>query len=211
MQPGERLELGLQIVATRDCELLALDWTLLPGLTVTGGPPIAFPARLAAGQTLAALAAFQSQAGQELFGELGAVLRYRAAGGPDSTAAWSSWLSVFQRRVADDREPLSDDLRARLINVVNARDRNGQIFIAAPVAFFDDFLNVEVPPARQRLIAAEFRFQEEGLPLSPELYTSFILGEMSFYGIERLELQAEEDCPDEDDRFNAPDVREVNA
>lgn len=119
-----------------------------------------------------------------------------------------TWLSVFKKQEAN-KEELSSELRKRLIQVVNYRPRNGHIFLANYELFFNDFLNIEIPEGTSRFLSEEFGLPSEGFPVNDELRLEIIHGRFSFYGIEELELLAEEDCNESDDRFDADEAREV--
>lgn len=119
------------------------------------------------------------------------------------------WISIFKKAKAAEQE-LSLNLRKRLIDVVNFRPRNGHIFLADYNAFFEHFLNIIVPKTVREFLSEEFGLPNEGLPVDPETYHLIIGGDTSFYGIQKLELIAEENCEESDNRFDAEVVREVN-
>ncbi len=119
-----------------------------------------------------------------------------------------TWQSVFNNELAA-RDGLSYELRKRLIDVVNYRPRNGHIFLANYELFFNDFLNIKIPESIARFLSEEFDLPSEGLPVDDEIRYEVINGNYTFYGIEELEMLAEEDCAESDSRFDADGAREV--
>ncbi len=207
VQPGERVEVKIRIIAKNDCELLGLGWEAPKSLTQSS-VAAGFPVVLQAGQTFNTQTIFITTAQTEDFGEMQAHLRARNGSGEEITVDWTAWISIFTRRKADDPEGLSDELRKRLLDVVNARVRNGHIFLANQVAFCDDFLNIEIPGSTASLISEDPII--EGLPVDPEQRLMIILGSLSFYGFEDIKLLAEEFCPESDDSFLHTDDREID-
>jgi hypothetical protein len=206
--PGERMTAQVRVAAKQPCELTGLQWDA-PQLLTLAPAEMPFPVSLPAGGAFETGAEFLSDSQREGFGELRAALQIRLPDGAEETLACVAWISVFTREVASDDEQLSDPLRRRLMEVVNARARNGHIFLADYAAFFDDFLNVEIPQRIAERLSEEFNFPSEGLPLDAETRYEMILGNKTFYGIERLELIAEEECEESDDRFDPTEAREV--
>lgn len=208
IQPGESAVVAVRVNAIQPCELLALVWNVPPSLKISPTTEPQLPVKLEAGRTFALQATLVS-AGQEGFGEIQASLQARLASGQAEKVTWSAWLSIFKRQSAAGMEQLSDELRRRLVQVVNARARNGHILIADFVAFFDHFLNIEVPRSIAILVAQEMNLPAEGLPLSPEMFLEIVLGNKRFYGLDSLELIPEEECVESDDRFDPLDAREI--
>ncbi len=206
---GQAVEVHVRIAASQVVELLELIWnnptTLLPD---TAAPTMSFPSNLSAGDVAEGDVVFTTAAGRRDYGLMTATLRFRRQDGTEATASWEAWISVFPREHADAQE-LSDDHRNRLVSVVNARDRNGHIFVADFVSFFSDFLNLVVPAGTAGFLSQEFELDEEGLPVDEETYQLIILGLMSIYGLVRLELLFEEDCPETDEYVDLSAMREV--
>ena len=209
IQPGETLGVLIHVTAIQACELVELGWKVPSVLKISPTPGPSLPIKLEAGRAIDLQATFASNAEQEGFGEVHASLKVSPAGGREETVTWSAWISVFKRQTADDPEQLSEELRHRLVQVVNARPRNGHIFLADFVAFFDHFLNIAVPKSIVIMLAQDLMLGAEGLPLSPEILLEIILGNKRFYGIDSLELIPEEECEESDDRFDPLDAREI--
>lgn len=206
VQPGERLEVKIRVFAKKDCELLGLDWKAPTSLKQLSSQTT-FPITLSSGQSFETQVIFSTDAQREDFGEMQANLRARA-GSEELTINWTAWISVFTRRRADSPEGLSNELRQSLLDVVNARVRNGHIFLADQVAFCDDFLNIEIPVPIASLISEDTII--DGLPIDPEQRQMIILGMMTFYGFDDIKLLAMEHCPESDDCFEHTDDREIN-
>jgi hypothetical protein len=211
--PGDPADLKVRVTALAACELAELAWQTPAGLAANirplGSP---FPVRLAPSQEIAIETTIGTQRGAETFGEIHLTLRARPIVGTvtnDLKADVELWLSVFERASADDRAPLSDPLRERLVNVVNSRARNGHIFLADYVRFFDDFLNIAVPDSAAVQIGQSVGLPAEGLPLDPETRQQIVLGVKAFYGIERLLLLRQDECVDADGFFDSSQAAEV--
>ena len=147
------------------------------------------------------------------FGQIRFYLHVLSEEGADQSEPpleWTHWVSVFSPAKPSADDPLADDLRARLINVVNDHTQNGHIFLADYVRFFADYLNIQVPEAMHETLAYEFGLPAEGLPLDNETYRLIAQGKTTFYGVEKLELIADEDCNASDDRFDAEGTRETS-
>ena len=50
---------------------------------------------------------------------------------------------------------------------------------------------------------------QEPLPVNEETFYRIATGDVSYYGIEKFELIAEEECVESDDRFDAENLKEV--
>ncbi len=210
VQPGEEVVVTIAVEARQPVELLALQWEAPEVVRLVPDQRLDLPVSLRAGERFEARQVFLTDPQQEGFGEMHATLALRGEGETARTAAsWTAWISVFEPMKAPDDEPLNDRGRRRLIEVVNARARNGHIFLADSVAFFDDFLHILISERLAAVLAREFGFADEGLPLDRAAYLHVILGLLSFYGIEKLELIAEEECEESDDRFDPDEAREV--
>ena len=210
VEPGDAVEVRVVVTASQAVELLDLSWdnptTLHPNSTRT---TISFPASLQAGDVAQGDVVFTTETGHPDFGLMTASLRCRRPDGSETTVSWETWISVFPREQATDPRGLSDEHRERLVTVVNDRDRNGHIFVANFVSFFSDFLNLVVPPGSVGILSQEFDLEDEGLPVDEETYQLIILGLMSIYGLVRLELLFEEDCPETDEYIDLSGSREV--
>jgi hypothetical protein len=206
--PGEDVVIKLMITALKNCSIGTLMF-ILPDAVFSDTNPIDIGQNLEEGQALEKEFLFTTKPGSEGSGEIEFILHYALGGSETTTTEFANWISVFKREIADGSE-LSDPLRERLVKVVNSRSRNGHIFLADFVSFFDDFLNIEIPGRIAEILAQEFAFEEEGLPVDQEKYISVINGEFSFYGIEQLELIYEEECNESDDKFDMSAAAEVN-
>jgi hypothetical protein len=167
-----------------------------------------FPMTLAANDSFEWEFPIQSVKDQEGFGIIHSNTELKIESGDSQSLTTDTWLSVFKEMLAD-KEGLSYELRKRLIDVVNYRPRNGHIFLANYELFFNDFLNINVPESIAKFLSEEFELPNEGLPVDDEIRYEVIHGKFSFYGIEELEMLAEEDCNESDSRFDAEGVREV--
>lgn len=220
IEPGSRLYVKLQIVARQPCTITGLEWNLPKMLRLDPeSEPMELPMPLDEGQELAVAVIFFADERTEGFGEIEAALHLRAADS-EAKVAWAVWISVFKRAVAreeDDTGGLSDPLRDRLLGVVNAvrttddPHRNGHIFLADPVAFFDDYLNIAIPDNLAMVLLERFALPTQGIPVSKDVYQDMALGVKNFYGMVRLELIPEEECEESDDRFDPEDAREVGS
>jgi hypothetical protein len=206
--PGEDVVIKLVITAQKNCTIDTLKFNL-PDAVFSETNPFEIDQNLEAGQTFEKELLFTTKPGNEGFGEIRFTLNYSLDGSETSKIEFAFWVSVFKRQIADGSE-LADPLRERLVKVVNSRNRNGHIFLADFVSFFDDFLNIEIPDRIAEILAQEFAFEDEGLPVDQEKYISIINGEFSFYGIEQLELIYEEECNESDDKFDMSAAAEVN-
>ena len=209
VEPEQDVIVRLHISAFQNIELLALDFDI-PEVLIKNEeePSTSFPLSLQPEDTFEKDVIFKTHAGQEGFGLIKGKLVYNIQE-IENSIEFELWISVFKRVKAGDREALSTELRKRLVDVVNIRDRNGHIFVADYVAFFNDFLNIEVPETVQEILAEDFQLPIEGLPVDEETRLQIILGNKTFYGIEKLELIPEEECVESDDRFDPYDAREV--
>ncbi|MDX2247544.1 MAG: hypothetical protein SF052_12240 [Bacteroidia bacterium] len=209
VNPGTQLVLEMNFTARQAITLMDIVWEIPDTLSVQPDPASEiFPYSMTPGELYLGSLNIRTFQTQEGFGEINAVLVVSIAGETVQIPI-RFWLSVFERKSAQGAKALNDELRRRLIQVVNARARNGHIFLANFQAFFDDFLNIEIPPSLAKLVGEELGLADESLPVYPELYYEIILGKQTFYGIEKLELIAEEDCNESDDRFDPDDTREV--
>lgn len=210
VQPGDLFSIKINITAKQDCELRDISWQVPQSLAPESNGQ-QFPVTLAAGESIDIKSDFSTDATREDFGEirLSISLRVEAETGGEKTVESVTWLSIFTRQTAADPDQLQMALRQRLLDVVNVRPLNGHIFLADYEAFFTDFLNVEIAAGIAAGLAEEFGLPIEGLPLDAERRMLIIHGKMSFYGIEKLELLAIEDCEESDDRFDPDDARET--
>ncbi|HKJ67454.1 MAG TPA: hypothetical protein VKA68_05820 [bacterium] len=210
IEPARPYTVRIRITARQSLTLHALTWET-PDLLSEGWleSSASFPLDLEPEDTFQASVVFRIPDDSEGFGEIQLQLTGDSSESGAFELDWAHWISVWQPAKPDAREPLNDQLRRRLIQVVNHRPRNGHIFLANWVAFFRDYLNITVPEAAASSIAEEFGLPAEGLPVEPEVYEDIARGKVTFYGIDSLELLAEEDCVESDDRFDADGVREV--
>lgn len=202
----------VEVIARADVAIDRIHWNIPEELTLrtgTGGGGL--PVTLTAGDTWRYEQLFMSEYGEESYAELRGSLVFRSGDASESrTAEWNHWLSIFAQAAAGESEPLSDELRDRLIGVTNARPRNGHIFLADHVRYFADYLNILIPERLAAILAREFGLSDQGLPVDEEQYLLFAQGRRTFYGIEKLELLAEEYCNESDDRLDLDDLREVS-
>ena len=207
ISPDGKFSLQLLIQAHADLTLESLSWQL-PSCLDDAGAELSpsLPLALAAGESAELQLVLTPQ-------EMGfGFLTFYLHTGETSTepaCSWQHWVSVFKPAKPSADEPLPDDLRQRLISVVNYDAQNGHIFLANYTRFFNDYLNILVPEERQEQLAEEFALPAEGLPLDDETYLLIAQGKMTFYGVEKLELIAEEDCNASDDRFDPDSTRET--
>ncbi len=141
------------------------------------------------------------RANGETFGLIHPVIHMEIDDRIESTALEPFWLSMYHRAEIGNERELSDPLRQRLIEVVNARRRNGFIFLADFGAFFDDFLNIRLPETITAELAGQMGLPIEGLPVDPKTRLQVILGKKTFYGIEEFLLDPEEIGAECDDCF----------
>ena len=210
--PGETLDIQIEITARHSCELMGIDWKTPAVINPKPeSADLVFPHKLQTGQKFYGYFQFSTRANEEGYGEISATLKLKTTDGEVMPVEWSAWLSVFKLERASDTEPLSTELRQRLIDVVNARIRNGHIFLADYISFFVNFLNIQVPERIAGIISEDFGLPSEGLPVDLETLKLIILGDKTFYGITKLELVAEEDCTESDDKFVLDASRELEA
>ncbi len=208
--PDEALDVALSLSATSDIHLERLSWELPDVLSLAEADGLELPLHLSRGRSWSSRQRFRPSGNEEGFGEIRGSLSYLPEGGSTlQSVAWKQWISIYSRESADEREPLSDELRQRLIEVVNAHERNGHIFLSDHISFFKDYLNILIPEQLARLLSRDFGLADEELPVDPELYQLFRLGQRSFFGIDKLELIAEEYCNESDDRFDPEALQET--
>lgn len=214
IQPGEDLQVNLHMTALKTCKLNKIIWNL-EGITNKAAKNdeehLAINMDVQEGKSVDRKVIFNTELGKEGFGEIQMTLHFSIAGEAENTFHWNFWASVFKKVTADNKKALDDDLRKRLVDVVNARTRNGHIFMADHVRFFSEFLNIDVPDEIAKILNDELLLEEEGLPVNEELFYSIAIGQTQFYGLEKLELIYEENCTDSDDKFDMDDAREVPA
>lgn len=214
VKPGERAAVAVHLLARQDCTVHDLTLSLRDAPADVAPDPAwatARPLTLAAGDDYHWHGELLTTDGREGYGLLLLEITFGDPSDPDTPAPLrgDAWLSVFEPARAD-RAGLDDALRERLIGVTNYRPRNGHIFLADYVAYFGDFLHIEVPEAVAAALAEDFGLPDEGLPVDGEHRYEILIGRRTFYGIERLELIAEEECNESDDRFDAEGAREVS-
>lgn len=214
VDPGDSAPLEVHLQARQDCVIHDITFTRrdVPA-RIAPDPAWATtrPLALSAGAEYRWRGELQTTDGLEGYGLL--LLEVNFGDPTDPTTPVSlhgnAWLSVFApARAATDG--LDDALRERLIGVTNYRPRNGHIFLADYAAYFRDFLHIEVPPEIASALAEDFGLPDEGLPVDEETRYEILIGRRTFYGIEYLELIAEEECNESDDRFDAEAAREVS-
>ena len=214
IQPGEKLQVDLSITALKTCKLDQITWNMdgIANSAVKNEKErLELNLDLQEGKSVDQQVIFTTKVGQEGYGEIQMTLYFSALGSTEETFSWNFWISVFKRVTASDKEALDDDLRKRLVDVVNSRTRNGHIFMADHVRFFSEFLNIEVPAAIAAILSGEMVLKAEGLPVNAELFYAIVIGQILFYGMEKLELIYEEYCNESDDKFEIDDAREVAA
>lgn len=207
IQPGESLTLKIKFIGLANFFIKRLE-TEAPKVVGIESPNLEIGQELAEGQTFNTEIVFETLEDREGFGDITTKVIYNDPNGEIKTALFSVWISVFIREIAE-YSSLPDHLREKLVQVVNYRPRNGHIFLADFVSFFDDFLNIEIPQKIAGLLADEFALDQEGLPVDKEKYISIIRGDITFYGIEKLELIYEEHCNESNDKVDLSGIQEV--
>lgn len=211
VQPGEQISVILQLTPFSDITIGQMLWETPEIIQLApASDQSQFPVTLSAGETWSYETLFTSYEDREGFGEIKAQLVFHPGDEPaTSQAEWAHWVSVFSLSHADESRPLDDELRNRLIQVVNARPQNGHIFLADHVRFFADYLHIMIPERLAAILAGEFGLSGQGLPVSFEEYLLFCQSLRTFYGIEELTLIAEEYCNESDDRFDPEELKET--
>ena len=212
IQTGEKLQVELKITALKTSRLTQISWNLdriKNGAIIKEEKNLNLDLDLQEGESVDQQVVFTSIPGKEGFGEIPITLHFAPLGNSEKPFSWNLWISVFKRATANDNEGLHDDLRKKLVDVVNSRTRNGHIFMADHVRFFSEFLNIEVPETIASIMTEEMLLKEEGLPVNEELFYAIVTGHILFYGMEKLELIYEENCEESDDKFEIDDAREV--
>lgn len=208
VEPGEKIKATLVLTVKSKIDFQYMGWEFPDSINLEEIEGLEKSRTFEPGDTFEYVVIFGTDKYSEDYGLIKAAFVY-SIGSEKVELSFEAWISIF-KRVKAAVEELSLELRKRLIEVVNFRIRNGHIFLADYNAFFDHFLNIEVPDSVREFLAEEFGLPNEGLPVDPETYLLIIGGLISFYGIERLELIAEEDCNESDDRFDLYAVREVD-
>lgn len=216
IEPGKRFVIALSLPVKVPLTLESMEFTFPDDIEPTGDLlQELLPYDLQPGEPLEFELEFQSPPERESFGIVNAhVTVSRVNGetnaGEPETLTWEHWLSVFAREVAPYPQPLSDRLRQRLIEVTNYYLRNAHIFMADFVAYFDDYLNIEIGEDSAAAIVEELPFSTKGLPLDPKTRLAIARGTMSFYGITDFIFQGEEECEEFDPVFQATGVQDVD-
>lgn len=210
IQPGEKMVVSLELTAQVTFTLTQLLWEIPEDLPLEQEESaMDFPLTLNAGDTWTFEQVFSAKA-EEGYGELTGRLVFHAEGSSEAMeVSWQHWVSVFEKAEVAVTEYLSDELRNRLIAVTNARPQNGHIFLADHGRYFADYLHIGIPERLASILAGEFGLSDEDLPVDFEQYILFAQGRRTFYGIEVLELIAEEDCNESDDRFDPESTQEA--
>jgi hypothetical protein len=208
IQPGDSLILKIKYTALANCYLGHLEINL-PESVEPQSQYMEINRELTQGEVFDFETVLATSEDREGFGDVRIAVTYNDAGGQSNTVQFAVWLSVFYREVAGNSS-LPDPLREKLVKVVNYKPRNGHIFLADFVSFFNDFLNIEIPGKIANLLADEFALDQEGLPVDTEKYIGIIRGDITFYGIEKLELIYEEHCNESNDKFDLSGLREVS-
>lgn len=208
VEPGDKISAILRLNFIQDLNFQYSAFEFPDSLNLEEIEGLDKPRNFKSGDQLETRVVFLSDKYTEDFGLIKVVLAFQS-GQEKVVLTKEVWISVFKKAKANEQE-LSMDLRKRLIDVVNFRPRNGHIFLADYNAFFEHFLNIIVPDSVKEFLAEEFGLPNEGLPVDPETYYLIIGGGTSFYGIDQLELIAEEGCEESDSRFDPTEVREVN-
>lgn len=209
IEPGEKMVVQLELTAQTQLTLGQILWEIPEGLPLElGEASTDLPISLEAGSSWHFEQIFVAE--EEGFGLLAGKLVFHPGDTSDvSEVPWDHWVSVFKKVEVPVTEFLSDELRDRLIKVTNARPQNGHIFLSDHTRYFADYLNIIIPERLAKILAAEFGLSDESLPVDFEQYILFAQGLRTFYGIEVLELIAEEDCNESDDRFDPEAIQEV--
>lgn len=211
IEPQEKALLHVHWTALQECSIVSVSFELenAPVKILTGDELLEqFPKIMAAGDSFEWEFPIHSVKDQEGFGIIHSKTILKLEGSESLGLKTDTWLSVFKDELAAV-DGLSYELRKKLIDVVNYRPRNGHIFLANYELFFNDFLNIKIPESIARFLSEEFDLPSEGLPVDDEIRYEVIHGNYTFYGIEELEMLAEEDCNESDSRFDADGVREV--
>jgi hypothetical protein len=207
IEPGETIKYQLTINPLKQFHLKAIEW-VIPDCIKSDISLIEINLDLDPSATFTKEILFFTIPGKEDFGEISFRIDYSHSGSAGKQTKDIIWISVYERKVAGVNS-LDDELRNRLVNVVNFRPQNGHIFLADYASFFDDFLNITVPPQIVEILSEDFALPNEGLPLQREKYIEIITGKLTFYGMTRLELLFEEYCNESDDRFDLQEAKEV--
>jgi hypothetical protein len=206
-EPGQTIKFEFRFSAIKTCKIKLLQW-VAPLTLKSELPSLEIMDVVESGLTINKEITFFTTPSEEGFGEIIFTIHFETLNSLTLALEFPVWISVFKKMKADSNG-LSDQLRLRLVSVVNARVRNGHIFLADYVSFFRDFLNIEVPDGIAKILAEDFGLPNEGLPVDKEIYTAIINGNITFYGIEKLELINEEECVQSDDKFDLDEMREV--
>lgn len=218
VEPGDTFSVELVITVYQPVRLLRLDWEIPVGVTAAGmspdndlGDDLPVDMELEPDVPIKVSFVFATTRDTQTFGKVTGTLRYSPSphDGAECTASWSSCIAVYPHAVASDQVRLSDELRDRLITAVNFDPKNGHAFLMDYCAFFSDFCNVEVPETIAGVISEDLGLSHEGIPTQKAHYVGAILGERRVYGVERLELIAEEECTASDSRFDLQAARDV--
>lgn len=211
IQPGEEMAVTTELLAAAKVTIDQILWEIPEGLSLRpADEPGDLPVTLNAGDNRRFKQVFISEPERESYGEIRGQIVFHPGDGTEAvTAGWTHWASIFQQVKADETEALSDELRSRLIGVTNARPQNGHIFLADHIRYFADYLHILIPERLAAALSREFGLSGQGLPADEEQYLLFAQGLRTFYGIEVLELIAEEDCNESDDRLDLEGLREA--
>jgi len=208
--PGEKLTIQVSTTAFQQCEIISFNW--VTPLVIDSNPvdyKEEFPIQLEKNQNFEFEINFNTSSNEEGYGDTGFRIDLKTPEGREIFVEWSTWISVYKPVTASDNEELDIGLRQRLIDVVNAKTQNGYIFLGNYLSFFNNYLNIQVPDSIATIITEEMGLPNEGLPVDSETLLLLMLGKTTFYGITKLELIAEEDCIESDDKFEMNASREV--
>ena len=126
--PGEKLAVRLSITTLQQCELIDFSWKTPP---VIDSEPEEyenlFPVEAEEGRDISFEIVFPASSDNQGFGDIEFSLKYRTPDGEEISLDWSAWISVFNPAEPNDRQVLDDELRQRLIDVVNAKTQNGRL------------------------------------------------------------------------------------
>lgn len=208
-EPGKKITVQLELTASIQLTIGQLFWEIPEDLPLVISDNLNdLPVTLESGSTLRFEQIFIAE--KEGFGLLNGKLVFHPGDGSEVLESnWDHWVSVFKQVEVPETESLSDELRDRLLGVTNARPQNGHIFLSDHLRYFADYLNILIPERLANILAAEFGLSDENLPVDFEQYILFAQGLRTFYGIEVLELIAEEDCNESDDRFDPEAIQEA--
>ena len=212
VEPGQSFSVAVTLISETAVTLQSVEVAIPEDVELVSNPiPELMPYALEPGKRLTFELGFETSRQHETFGLIRAVASFSTAAAPDEPIqlAWENWLSVFTRVVASYPQPLADALVQRLIAVANHTLRNAHIFMADFVAYFDDYLNIDIPAEAVAGITDMLPFATDGLPLDAETRLAIAQGRKTFYGITDWQFEAEDECEEFDDVFQPSGTTDV--